>query len=142
MYILRIRALDCETDVHSLPYRNGPGNNVQNNPAATSAINFADMLDFPDLRGFLSVKLSPPQSPTPTAGDGPVQDKSKRIREQNQNAQRAYRERKEEYIKKLLKDIDELNRNHVHLSKSYEFLRQDALCLQDLVQDPKGQLEF
>jgi hypothetical protein len=35
-----------------------------------------------------------------------------------------------------------MNRNHVRLSESYEALRQEALRLQDQVQDLKGQLEF
>jgi hypothetical protein len=35
-----------------------------------------------------------------------------------------------------------MNKNHVRLSDSYESLRQEALRLQDQVQDLKGQLEF
>jgi hypothetical protein len=42
----------------------------------------------------------------------------------------------------LLKHIEEMNKNHVRLSDSYESLRQEALRLQEQVQDLKGQLEF
>ncbi|KAL2824257.1 hypothetical protein BDW59DRAFT_162593 [Aspergillus cavernicola] len=96
-----------------------------------------DLLDFPDLRTSLADNPSPP-----TSTDGSAQDKSKRRREQNRNAQRAYRERKEKYIKNLLKHINEMNRNHIRLGDSYESLRRETLRLQDQVQDLKGQLEF
>ncbi|KAL3492295.1 hypothetical protein BJX62DRAFT_203164 [Aspergillus germanicus] len=99
-----------------------------------------DLLDFPDFRTTTGER--PSQSPTPTTSDFRPEDKSKRRREQNRNAQRAYRERKEKYIKNLLKHIEEMNKNHVRLSDSYESLRQEALRLQDQVQDLKGQLEF
>ncbi|KAL2793515.1 hypothetical protein BJX66DRAFT_225125 [Aspergillus keveii] len=99
-----------------------------------------DLLDFPDFRTTTGER--PSQSPTPTNIDFRPEDKSKRRREQNRNAQRAYRERKEKYIKNLLKHIEEMNKKHVRLSDSYESLRQEALRLQDQVQDLKGQLEF
>ncbi|KAL2864387.1 bZIP transcription factor [Aspergillus lucknowensis] len=97
-----------------------------------------DVLDFPDLRLSLAENPSSPQS---SASDYNT-DKSKRRREQNRNAQRAYRERKEKYIKNLLKLIDEMNRNHVRLSESYEAVRLEALRLQDQVLDLRAQLEF
>ncbi|KAL3470099.1 hypothetical protein BJX99DRAFT_240082 [Aspergillus californicus] len=96
-----------------------------------------DLLDFPDLRSSIGDIPSPP-----TSNHGSAQDKSKRRREQNRNAQRAYRERKEKYIKNLLKHIDDMNRSHVKLGNSYDALRQEALRLQDQVQDLKRQLEF
>jgi hypothetical protein len=65
-----------------------------------------------------------------------------RRREQNRNAQRAYRERKEKYIKSLLKHIDDMNQNQVRLSESYETMRQEALRLQGQVEDLKSQLEI
>ncbi|KAL2844422.1 hypothetical protein BJX68DRAFT_242982 [Aspergillus pseudodeflectus] len=99
-----------------------------------------DLLDFSDFR--TSAGETPSKSPTPTPSDFRPEDKSKRRREQNRNAQRAYRERKEKYIKNLLKHIEEMNKNHVRLSDSYESLRQEALRLQEQVQDLKGQLEF
>ncbi|KAL3462119.1 hypothetical protein BJX64DRAFT_148502 [Aspergillus heterothallicus] len=99
-----------------------------------------DLLDFSDLRA--STGESSSQSPTSTTSDYRPEDKSKRRREQNRNAQRAYRERKEKYIKNLLKHIEEMNKNHVRLSDSYESLRQETLRLQGQVQDLKGQLEF
>ncbi|KAL2840276.1 hypothetical protein BJY01DRAFT_218560 [Aspergillus pseudoustus] len=99
-----------------------------------------DLLDFSEIRSSMGGSSS--QSPTPTTSDYRPEDKSKRRREQNRNAQRAYRERKEKYIKSLLKHIEEMNRNHVRLSDSYESLRQEALRLQDQVRDLKGQLEF
>ncbi|KAL4864083.1 hypothetical protein BDV12DRAFT_201451 [Aspergillus spectabilis] len=105
---------------------------------------FPDMLDFPDLRASLGERpfSQPPQSPTTTSSDGPIGDKSKRRREQNRNAQRAYRERKEKYIKSLLKHIDDMNRNQARLSESYETMRQEALRLQGQVEDLKSQLEI
>ncbi|KAJ0418821.1 hypothetical protein BJY00DRAFT_314499 [Aspergillus carlsbadensis] len=99
-----------------------------------------DLFDFSDLRTLTGESSS--GSPTPTLNDFRPGDKSKRRREQNRNAQRAYRERKEKYIKNLLKHIEEMNKSHVRLSDSYESLRQEALRLQDQVQDLKGQLDF
>ncbi|KAL3441776.1 hypothetical protein BJX65DRAFT_243692 [Aspergillus insuetus] len=113
-----------------------PGNSSSDEPYHLAD----DLLDFSDFR--TSTGERPSQSPTPTTSDFRPEDKSKRRREQNRNAQRAYRERKEKYIKNLLKHIEEMNKNHVRLSDSYETLRQEALRLQDQVQDLKGQLEF
>ncbi|KAL5337493.1 hypothetical protein BJX70DRAFT_369510 [Aspergillus crustosus] len=105
---------------------------------------FPEMLDFPDVQASSTDRPSTrsTHSPTTTISDGPIEDKSKRRREQNRNAQRAYRERKEKYIKNLLKHIEEMNRNQSRAAESYETLRQEALRLQDQVEDLKSQVEF
>ncbi|KAL4861199.1 hypothetical protein BDV12DRAFT_204246 [Aspergillus spectabilis] len=103
---------------------------------------YPNRLDFPDLQVSISDKPSPPQLPTSPSSDGPVEDKCKKRREQNRNAQRAFRERKEKYVKDLLKHMDEMNKNHAQLLKSYESIQQEALQLRDQVQSLKRQLEF
>ncbi|KAL4874316.1 hypothetical protein BJY04DRAFT_225137 [Aspergillus karnatakaensis] len=125
-----------------------PAHHASDHSSGDEQYPFPDMLEFPDLRASLNTRAytqsqsQTPQSPATTISDGPGEDKSKRRREQNRNAQRAYRERKEKYIKNLLKHIDEMNRNQARLSESYETMRQEALRLQDQVEDLKAQLNI
>ncbi|KAH8692707.1 hypothetical protein BGW36DRAFT_399520 [Talaromyces proteolyticus] len=68
-----------------------------------------------------------------------VQDKCKtnaqKRKVQNRLAQRAYRERKENYIQNLLKQIDEINQQHMRLIENYRAAKENIICLQIQVED-------
>jgi hypothetical protein len=62
--------------------------------------------------------------------------------EQNRNAQRLYRQRKQQYVQGLLSHIDEINKRHMSLQSSYKALRHETAGLQGQVEVLKEQLEF
>jgi hypothetical protein len=62
--------------------------------------------------------------------------------EQNRNAQRLYRQRKQQYVQGLLSHIDEINKRHMSLQSSYKALRHETAGLQGQVDVLKEQLEF
>ncbi|EED14008.1 conserved hypothetical protein [Talaromyces stipitatus ATCC 10500] len=66
---------------------------------------------------------------------------AQRRKEQNRLAQRAFRERKENYIQSLLHQIDEMNQQHMRLIESYQAAKNNALCLQIQVEELQRRLE-
>jgi hypothetical protein len=62
--------------------------------------------------------------------------------EQNRNAQRLYRQRKQQYVQGLLSYIDEISKRHMSLQSSYKALRHETAGLQGQVEVLKEQLEF
>ncbi|KAL4886105.1 hypothetical protein BJY04DRAFT_213641 [Aspergillus karnatakaensis] len=136
-------------DEHSFPWTSSIDFAVSSWPATQDSdiyraddYDFPAVLDYPDLQVYTGDTNSVPSStPSTATNDTEKDNKSKKRREQNRNAQRAYRERREKHVKSLLKQIDDMSKNHNRLSESYEALRQEASTLQDQVQTLQGQLE-
>ncbi|EAW11914.1 bZIP transcription factor [Aspergillus clavatus NRRL 1] len=115
-----------------------------------------NLLDMPRLRTPPAGSTTPPAKEStpeeksnvsivpsvPSTGPSKLNCRYQKRREQNRNAQRAYRERKGKYIRDLLQLVDEMNESHSNLWNAYKTLQQEAVRLQGQVQDLKGQLEL